>query len=230
MTAFLIISSAGLAQVTGAQCSFQPSVKASMAAVRSLTLVKVPRRMAWRVMIPKKISTDDEYRSTTLGATALRHRPDGSESRLGVESAVAYEPTRRESPPVQVEDPVIGPRGATDGIFAGEAAVADDDPSVVSGQGQGADCHSFSVDRVAGVEAVELSKPTGVPGVHGSFQRRRRRAVTTLSLGDDDSMRTETGSLRGEHANSPGVRGVEWAVMAQIGVRRPDDRSALRGG
>ncbi len=27
-----------------------------MALVRSLTLVKVPRRMAWRVMIPKKIS------------------------------------------------------------------------------------------------------------------------------------------------------------------------------
>jgi hypothetical protein len=28
-----------------------------MAAMRSLTLVKVPRRMAWRVMMPKKIST-----------------------------------------------------------------------------------------------------------------------------------------------------------------------------
>ena len=28
-----------------------------MAAMRSLTLVKVPRRMAWRVMIPKKTST-----------------------------------------------------------------------------------------------------------------------------------------------------------------------------
>ena len=28
-----------------------------MALVRSLTLRKVPRRMAWRVMMPKKIST-----------------------------------------------------------------------------------------------------------------------------------------------------------------------------
>jgi hypothetical protein len=28
-----------------------------MPVVRSGTLVKVPRRMAWRVMIPKKIST-----------------------------------------------------------------------------------------------------------------------------------------------------------------------------
>jgi hypothetical protein len=27
------------------------------ASMRSVTLVKVPRRMAWRVMIPKKIST-----------------------------------------------------------------------------------------------------------------------------------------------------------------------------
>jgi hypothetical protein len=28
-----------------------------MAPMRSLTLVKVPRRIAWRVMMPKKIST-----------------------------------------------------------------------------------------------------------------------------------------------------------------------------
>ena len=32
-------------------------MKTSMALVSSLTLVKVPRRMAWRVMMPKKIST-----------------------------------------------------------------------------------------------------------------------------------------------------------------------------
>lgn len=32
-------------------------MKFSMAAMRSLTLVKVPRRIAWRVMMPKKIST-----------------------------------------------------------------------------------------------------------------------------------------------------------------------------
>ena len=37
--------------------SFQPSMKRLMAAVRSLTLVKLPRRMAWRVMIEKKTST-----------------------------------------------------------------------------------------------------------------------------------------------------------------------------
>lgn len=32
-------------------------MKAPIAAVRSLTELKVPRRMAWRVMMPKKIST-----------------------------------------------------------------------------------------------------------------------------------------------------------------------------
>jgi hypothetical protein len=32
-------------------------MKVWMAVMRSLTLVKLPRRMAWRVMIPKKIST-----------------------------------------------------------------------------------------------------------------------------------------------------------------------------
>jgi hypothetical protein len=37
--------------------SFQPSMKVSIAAMRSWTLVNVPRRIAWRVMIPKKIST-----------------------------------------------------------------------------------------------------------------------------------------------------------------------------
>jgi hypothetical protein len=31
-------------------------MKVSIALMRSLTDVKVPRRMAWRVMIPKKIS------------------------------------------------------------------------------------------------------------------------------------------------------------------------------
>jgi len=32
-------------------------MKVRIAPMRSGTLVKVPRRMAWRVMIPKKIST-----------------------------------------------------------------------------------------------------------------------------------------------------------------------------
>ena len=37
--------------------SDEPSMKRRMAAVRSLTLLKLPRRMAWPVMMPKKIST-----------------------------------------------------------------------------------------------------------------------------------------------------------------------------
>jgi len=42
--------------VNGWHRSFQPSMKLPMAETRSLTLVKVPRRMACRVMMPKKIS------------------------------------------------------------------------------------------------------------------------------------------------------------------------------
>jgi hypothetical protein len=52
-----MISSAVLVQANGWQRSFQPSMKRRMALVRSLTDRNVPRRMAWRVMIPKKIST-----------------------------------------------------------------------------------------------------------------------------------------------------------------------------
>jgi hypothetical protein len=52
-----MISSAVVVQVKGWQRSFQPSMKRRIALVKSLTLVKVPRRMAWRVMIPKKIPT-----------------------------------------------------------------------------------------------------------------------------------------------------------------------------
>jgi hypothetical protein len=51
------ISSAVLVQVKGWQRSFHPSMKSSMAAMRSLTEVKLPRRMACRVMIEKKTST-----------------------------------------------------------------------------------------------------------------------------------------------------------------------------
>jgi len=46
-----------LVHVKGWQRSFQPPVKFSMAAMRSVTEVKLPRRMACRVMIEKKIST-----------------------------------------------------------------------------------------------------------------------------------------------------------------------------
>ena len=49
--------SAVLVQVKGWQRSFQPSIKRLIAAMSSLPLAKVPRRIAWRVMIPEKIST-----------------------------------------------------------------------------------------------------------------------------------------------------------------------------
>ena len=39
------------------QRSFQPSMNVPIASMSSCTLSKVPLRMAWRVMIPKKIST-----------------------------------------------------------------------------------------------------------------------------------------------------------------------------
>ena len=49
--------SAVLVQVKGWQRSFHPSMKFSMAAMRPVTEVKLPRRMACRVMIEKKTST-----------------------------------------------------------------------------------------------------------------------------------------------------------------------------
>jgi hypothetical protein len=55
--ALVRISSAVLVQTKGWRRSFYPSMKTSMAAMRSFTLVKVPRRMPWRVMIPKSTST-----------------------------------------------------------------------------------------------------------------------------------------------------------------------------
>ena len=52
-----MIVSASLVQMNGWQRSFQPSMNAVMASISSRTESKLPRRMAWRVMIPKKIST-----------------------------------------------------------------------------------------------------------------------------------------------------------------------------
>src|SRR3954453_8208267 len=49
--------SGSLVQVKGWQRSFQASMKRSMAAIRSATVGKLPRRRAWRVMIEKKAST-----------------------------------------------------------------------------------------------------------------------------------------------------------------------------
>ena len=51
------ISSAVLVQVKGWQRSFHPAMKVSMAAIRSGTEVKLPRRIACRVMIEKNTST-----------------------------------------------------------------------------------------------------------------------------------------------------------------------------
>ncbi len=52
-----MIWSAVLVQMNGSQRSFQPSMNVWIAGIRFLTEVKVPRRMAWRVMTPKEIST-----------------------------------------------------------------------------------------------------------------------------------------------------------------------------
>jgi len=51
-----MIVSASLVQMNGWQRSFQPSMNRSIASISSRTESKLPRRMAWRVMIPKKIS------------------------------------------------------------------------------------------------------------------------------------------------------------------------------
>ncbi len=51
------IWSAFLVQLKGWRRSFQAWMTFWIAVMRSLTLVKVPRRMACRVMMPKKIST-----------------------------------------------------------------------------------------------------------------------------------------------------------------------------
>ena len=54
---FPAISSAVLTQVKGGQRWFQPSMHTSTAVMRFFTEVNVSRRMAWRVMMPKQIST-----------------------------------------------------------------------------------------------------------------------------------------------------------------------------
>ena len=52
-----MMSSASLTHAKGWQRWFQPSMKRRMALSRSATLAKLPRRIAWRVMIPKNTST-----------------------------------------------------------------------------------------------------------------------------------------------------------------------------
>jgi hypothetical protein len=50
-----MIVSASLVQTNGWQRSFQPLMNAVIDSIRSSTELKLPRRIAWRVMIPKKI-------------------------------------------------------------------------------------------------------------------------------------------------------------------------------
>ena len=52
-----MIWAAVLVRTEGSQRSFQASIKMPIAPMRSLTEVNVPRRIACRVMMPKKIST-----------------------------------------------------------------------------------------------------------------------------------------------------------------------------
>jgi hypothetical protein len=52
-----MIVSASLVQTNGWQRSFQPSMNRVIASISSRTELKVPQQIAWRVMIPKKIST-----------------------------------------------------------------------------------------------------------------------------------------------------------------------------
>src|SRR3954453_21877074 len=55
--AFAMTVSGSLVQVNGRQRSFQAVMKRSIAAIRSTTVGKLPRRSAWRVMIEKNAST-----------------------------------------------------------------------------------------------------------------------------------------------------------------------------
>ena len=52
-----MMSSASLTHTNGWLRWFQPLTKRRMAAIRSGTLAKFPRRIAWRVMIAKNTST-----------------------------------------------------------------------------------------------------------------------------------------------------------------------------
>jgi len=64
------ISSASLVQLNGLGWSFKWSMKAPMVAMSSLTEVKVPRRMAWRIMTEKKHPT--RFSQEQLAGTKCR--------------------------------------------------------------------------------------------------------------------------------------------------------------
>jgi hypothetical protein len=82
-----IMSSADLVQVKGWQRSFQPSMKVSMAAMRSVTEVKLPRRMAW----PRPFQDHDVSPRMMNGRSIERpaHR---------VASVTSMRPARRSAP------------------------------------------------------------------------------------------------------------------------------------
>ena len=68
-----MMSSAFLVQTQGSQRLFQPTMSVWIAVISSLTEAKVPQWIAWRVMIPKEISTrpsqEPEVPTTTPDAS-----------------------------------------------------------------------------------------------------------------------------------------------------------------
>ncbi len=57
-----------MVQGKGAHRSFHPSTRVAMAALRSVTLRKVPRRIACRVMIPEKIDLNHVHQEQSQTA------------------------------------------------------------------------------------------------------------------------------------------------------------------
>jgi hypothetical protein len=71
-------------QVNGAQRSFQASMKRSMAAMRSATVGKLPRRRAWRVMIEKNTSTSFSQPEVGVECSCTRGMADQPDVDRGV--------------------------------------------------------------------------------------------------------------------------------------------------
>jgi hypothetical protein len=89
------IWSADLVQVKGWQRSFHPSMKASMAAIRSLTEVKLPRRMACRVMIEKKTSTRFSHDPDVGVKCRMILGCSASQARTPARAAIGLDQSRR---------------------------------------------------------------------------------------------------------------------------------------
>src|SRR5450759_161207 len=90
-----MISPAVLVQVKGWQRSFQPSMKARMAVVSWPTLSKDPRRIAWRVMIPKNTSTMFSLDGRTGGRDRNERRLGKHDMCRGTASAIHLLPCTR---------------------------------------------------------------------------------------------------------------------------------------